>query len=70
VLSFTHARTPLQYEICEDLEKPKATVFINDGQERVFSNGVLDIETSSSILFNRGTIAKVIVQIPSNWLIF
>jgi hypothetical protein len=70
VLSFTHARTPLQYESCEDLETPKATVFKNDGQELVFSNGVLDIETSSSILFNRGTVAKVIIQIPSNWLIF
>jgi hypothetical protein len=69
VLLFTHARTPLRFELCEDLETPKATVFKNDGQELVFSNGVLDIETSSSIVFNRGTVAKVIVELPSNWLI-
>jgi hypothetical protein len=68
-LTFTHARVPLKYESCDDIEEPKAMVIGNDGRERVFSNGVLDIETSSSILFNRGTVAKVIVQIPSRWLI-
>ena len=69
VLSFTHARTPLRYESCKGLDEPRATAITNDGEELVFSNGVLDIETSSSILFNRGTITKVIVQIPSHWLI-
>lgn len=68
-LTFTHARVSLEYESCDGLEEPKAMVIGIDGREQIFSNGILDIETSSSILFSRGTVAKVIVQIPSHWLI-
>lgn len=68
-LTFSHARTPVKYEPCDGLEEPKVTVTLNEGQDLIFPNGVLDIETSSSILFNRGTVAKVVVQIPSHWLI-
>lgn len=68
-LSFTHARTPLRYQPCDGIEEPKVTVVKSDGREIVFPNGVLDIETSSSILFNRGSVANVIVQIPTHWLV-
>lgn len=69
-ISFTYARTPVIYQLREDLEDAIASVHPFNGVEQKFEGAVLDPEASACVVFEEEAIEKIVVQIPSRWLIF
>jgi hypothetical protein len=68
-ISFTYARTPVIYQVREDLQETIASVHPLNGVEQKFAGASLDLDTSARVVFEEGTIEKIVVQIPSLWLI-
>jgi len=67
-VSFTHARTPVTYQLGER-EAGSISVFMNDGSQRDFSAGKLDVATSRAVLFEEGTVSNIVVHQGTNDLI-
>ena len=68
-LHFTHARTPIVYQLNDELAEPIAEVHTGDGRCLEFPGAVLDVETSSSVIFKEGGLRKIVVKVPAAWLI-
>ena len=68
-LHFTHARTPIVYQLNDELAEPIAEVHTGDGRCLEFPRAVLDVETSSSVIFKEGGLRKIVVKVPAAWLI-
>jgi hypothetical protein len=50
-------------------EAGSISVFMNDGSQRDFSAGKLDVATSRAVLFEEGTVSNIVVHQGTNDLI-
>lgn len=68
-ISFTFAGTPITYRTRQSISTPEAVVHLNTGAEIRAPGAILDQKTTSEIARQTGTIRRIEVDIPSQFLI-